>query len=133
MNLEHLYRLATLFDNKGKIGNVYTSFLVSTTYAQKPGGSKVREKVNVKLPRLETRALVRNTNVRKVCPYTSKVDGALEVPGVFLVCHGVLVLTDGDRVRKKFLTGRTPLVEKIAPRNHHFWRFSNSKSSLLKR
>ena len=26
---------------------------------------------------------------------------------IFLFCHGVLVLTDGDHVRQKFLTGRT--------------------------
>ena len=34
--------------------------------------------------------------------------------------------------QKKFLTGRTPIIEKMTPLNRPFWDFSNSKSSLLK-
>ena len=50
---------------------------------------------------------------------------------VFLVCHGVLVLTDRDHVRQKFLTRRTPLIEKITPRYPQFLRFLNSNRVCL--
>ena len=46
-----------------------------------------------------------------------------EVSFDFLVCHGVLLLTDGDHARKKFLTRRTPFPAKMTLQKCQFWHF----------
>ena len=54
-----------------------------------------------------------------------------EVPDVFLGCHGVLLLTNVDHPRKKFLTRRTPIIEKIDPRNPRKWCFFSKKNLIF--
>ena len=52
-----------------------------------------------------------------------------EVPDVFLVCHEVLLLTNVDHPRKKFLTRRTPFSSKLGSQKRKFLHFFSPKKS----
>ena len=62
-----------------------------------------------------------------------KIDsqGAGEVSDVFLVCHGVLLLTNVDHPRKKFLTRRTPFPSKSSSQKRQFLHFFRQKNLIF--
>ena len=55
-----------------------------------------------------------------------------DVSDVFLVCHGVLLLTNVDHPRKKILTRRTPSFSNRALKNFNFCIFFSKKIYFLK-
>ena len=55
----------------------------------------------------------------------------VEVPDVFLVCHEVLLLTNMDHPRKKFLTRRTSFLPKINNRTCQFLNFFRQKNLIF--
>jgi hypothetical protein len=58
--------------------------------------------------------------------------GAGEVSDVFLVCHGVLLVTNMDHPRKKFLTRRTTFLFKSSSQKRKFLHFFLQKIYFLK-
>jgi len=54
-----------------------------------------------------------------------------EVPDVFLVCHEVLLLTNVDHLRKKFLTRRIPFPPKMNNRICQFLYFFRQKNLIF--
>ena len=62
-----------------------------------------------------------------------KIDsqGAGEVSDVFLVCHGVLLLTNVDHPREIFLTRRTPFPSKSSSQKRQFLHFFRQKNLIF--
>ena len=65
------------------------------------------------------------------CGSKSSSGGAGEVSFDFLVCHGVLLLINRDRVKNKFLAGRTPFPAKMKNRKCRFWQFFAKKNQIF--